>query len=149
MSRDEGRGRPVVPFARRFPDWPLFRFPELWTAWSEEDVLRVEEYRENGSIVIRADLPGIDPDKDVEIEVTDGVLRVSAERRKEEKVEEKDYVRTELRYGSFSRTLPLPAGATEQDVVATYKDGVLEIRVPIAAPEAAEAKKKKIPVSRG
>lgn len=138
----------MVPFPRRFPDWPRFRFPELWTAWSEEDVLRVEEYRENGSIVIRADLPGIDPDKDVEIEVTDGMLRVFAERRKEEKVEEKDYMRTELRYGSFSRALPLPAGATEKDVAATYKDGVLEIRVPVAAPEATEAKKK-IPVARG
>jgi HSP20 family protein len=137
----------MVPFARRFPDWPLFRFPELWTGWSEEDVLRVEEFPENGSIVIRADLPGIDPDKDVDIEVADGMLRVSAERRKEEKVEEKDYVRTELRYGSFLRTLPLPAGATEKDVVATYKDGVLEIRVPVAAPEAPEAKK--IPVARG
>jgi HSP20 family protein len=43
--------------------------------------------------------------------------------------------------------LPLPAGATEKDVVATYKDGVLEIRVPVAAPEAPEAKK--IPVARG
>jgi HSP20 family protein len=138
----------MMPLARRLPDWPLFRFPELLTAWSEEDVLRVEEYQENGSIVIRADLPGIDPDNDVEIEVTDGMLRVSAERRKEEKVEEKDYMRTELRYGSFSRALPLPAGATEKDVVATYKDGVLEIRVPVAPQEASEAKRK-IPVVRG
>lgn len=147
MSRGEGRGRALAPFARRIPEWPFIRFPEMWTGWAEEDMLRVEEYREDASLVIRADLPGIDPDKDVEIEVSDGVLRVSAERRKEEKVEEKDYVRTELRYGSFSRSLPLPAGATEQDVHATYTDGVLEIRIPVGAPQPPAAKK--IPIARG
>ncbi|HVM14476.1 MAG TPA: Hsp20/alpha crystallin family protein [Egibacteraceae bacterium] len=128
----------MEPFVRRFPDWPFLRLPGLWP---DDDVLLVEEYRENGSLVIRADLPGIDPDKDVDIEVVDGTLRVSAERRQEEKVEEKDYVRTELRYGSFARTLPLPAGASEKDVVATYKDGVLEIRIPFATPAVPEAKK--------
>jgi len=138
MLKRETRGRGMEPFVRRFPDWPFLRLPGLWP---DDDVLLVEEYRENGSLVIRADLPGIDPDKDVDIEVVDGTLRVSAERRQEEKVEEKDYVRTELRYGSFARTLPLPAGASEKDVVATYKDGVLEIRIPFATPAVPEAKK--------
>jgi HSP20 family protein len=147
MTRQESKGRSVAPVARRFPDWPFIRFPELWTSLAEEDALRIEEYREDGTLVIRADLPGIDPDKDVDIEVVDGELRVTAQRRREERIEEKDYVRTELRYGSFARTLPLPAGASEQDVAASYKDGVLEIRVPIAEPEAAQAKK--IVINRG
>lgn len=137
----------MVPFARRIPDLPFFRLPEMWADWAEEDMLKVEEYREGDAVVIRADLPGIDPDKDVTIEILDGELRVSAERRREEKIEEKDYVRTELRYGSFTRTVPLPAGASEQDVAATYKDGVLEIRVPLAEPQAPEAKK--IQIARG
>ena len=136
----------MVPFARRIPELPFIRLPEMWADWAEEDLLKVEEYRDGDAVVIRADIPGIDPDKDVEIDILDGNLRVSAERRKE-KVEEKDYVRTELRYGSFSRTVPLPAGASEQDVVATYKDGVLEIRVPVAAAQAPAAKK--IRISKG
>lgn len=137
----------MVPLARRIPDLPFIRLPELWADWAEEDMLKVEEYRDGDALVIRADLPGIDPEKDVDIDILDGTLRVSAERHKEERIEEKDYVRTELRYGSFSRTVPLPAGASEQDVAATYKDGVLEIRVPVAAAQAPAAKK--IPIARG
>lgn len=146
MARTGSWGRGMVPFARRIPDLPFMRLPEMWADWAEEDVLKVEEYRDGDALVIRADLPGIDPDKDVDIDILDGMLRVSAERRKEEKTEGKDYVRTELRYGSFSRTVPLPAGASEQDVAATYKDGVLEIRVPVASAQAPEAKK--IPIAR-
>ena len=81
-------------------------------------------------MVIRADLPGIDPDKDVELTVSDGILHIEAERREEERREEKGYVRQELRYGSLSRTLPLPEGVTGADITATYKAGVLEIRIP-------------------
>ena len=57
----------------------------------------------------------------------------------EEKTEDKGYTRQELRYGSFSRTLPLPEGASESDIKATYKDGILEIRVPVSEPPAAAA----------
>jgi HSP20 family protein len=94
--------------------------------------------------VVRAELPGIDPDEDVELTVTDGMLHIEAERREEEETEDKGYVRRELRYGSFSRSLPLPEGATEADITATYKDGILEIRVPAPQPPPA----KKIPVSK-
>ena len=73
--------------------------------------------------MVRADLPGIDPEKDVELTVSDGMLHIRAERREEEKREEKGYLRQELRYGSLSRTLPLPEGVTESDITATYKDG--------------------------
>jgi HSP20 family protein len=99
--------------------------------WREAgDLIRVEEFREDGTLVIRADLPGIDPDKDVELTVSDGMLHIGAERREEEKREEKGYLRHEVRYGSLSRSLPLPEGVTEDDITATYEAGVLEIRVP-------------------
>ena len=55
--------------------------------------------------------------------------RIEAERREEEKTEEKGYVRHEMHYGSFARTLPLPEGVSEADIKATYKDGILDIRV--------------------
>ncbi|HLN70787.1 MAG TPA: Hsp20/alpha crystallin family protein, partial [Streptosporangiaceae bacterium] len=77
-----------------------------------------------------ADLPGIDPDKDVELTVSDRMLHIEAERREEEKREEKGYVRREVRYGSLSRSLPLPEGITGADITATYEAGVLEIRIP-------------------
>jgi len=65
------------------------------------------------------------------------MLRIEAERREEEETEEKGYVRHELSYGSFTRTLPLPEGVTESDITASYKDGILEIRIPGAEPEPA------------
>ena len=87
----------------------------------------------------RADLPGIDPDKDVELSVAGGMLHIEAERHAEEKREEKGYLRREVRYGAFSRSLPLPEGVTEADITASCKDGVLEIRIP--EPKHEEAKK--------
>jgi HSP20 family protein len=86
-------------------------------------------------LVVEAELPGIDPAKDVEVTVSDGMLHIAAERREEERSDDEGVVRHELRYASFARTMPLPDGVTEADVKASYKDGVLEIRVP--APEAA------------
>lgn len=134
-------------FDRMFDEWMKglpFRWPMFGREWVAEDVIRVDEFRENGDLVIRAELPGIDPDKDVELTVSDGMLHIEAERREEEKVEERGYLRRELRCGRFSRTLPLPEGVTESDVTASYKDGILEIRVPSPAPEPA----KKIAISR-
>jgi HSP20 family protein len=150
LMRREPRGEaPDVfgRFDRMFEEWARampFRsvpFPHWW--WVE-DLIRVEEYREDGTLVIRADLPGIDPDKDVELTVSDGMLHIKAERREEEKREEKGYVRQEVRYGSLSRSLPLPEGVTEADITASYKDGVLEIRVPEPKREPA----KKIAISQ-
>jgi HSP20 family protein len=136
LSRREPREEAADVFSRldrMFEEWARmmpFRavpFPHWWEA---ADLIRVEEYREDGTLVIHADLPGIDPDKDVELTVSNGMLHIEAERREEEKKEEKGYVRRELRYGSLTRSLPLPAGVAEADITATYKAGVLEIRVP-------------------
>jgi HSP20 family protein len=132
-------------FDRMFEEWARmlpFRpvaFPFLWGA-----VIHVEEYREDGTLVVRADLPGIDPDKDVELTIAGGMLHIEAERREEEKQEGKGYLRREVRHGSFSRSLPLPEGVTEADIAATYKDGVLEIRIPEPTREPA----KKIAISK-
>ena len=109
-----------------------------------DDLIRVEEFREDGTLVIRADLPGIDPDKDVAVTVSDGMLHIEAERREEEKREEKGYLRQEVRYGPLARSLPLPEGVTQDDITATYQDGVLQIRIPEPKTELA----KKIAISK-
>lgn len=150
LARRESHGEAADIFGRfdrMFEEWARmmpFR-PTAFQRWREvEELIRVEEFREDGTLVIRADLPGIDPDKDVELTVTDGILHIEAERREEEKHEEKGYVRQELRYGSLSRSLPLPEGVTEADITATYKAGVLEIRIPEPKREPA----KKIAISK-
>jgi len=136
LSKREPAGEATGVFSRfdrMFDEWARmmsFRpvpFPHWWEAG---DLIHVEEYREDGTLVIRADLPGIDPDKDVELTVSDRMLHIEAERREEEKREEKGYVRREVRYGSLSRSLPLPEGVTGADITATYQAGVLEIRIP-------------------
>ncbi len=133
-------------FDRMFDEWArMMPLRAAFGRWPEEEgLLRVEEYREDGTLVVRADLPGIDPEKDVELTVSDGMLRIQAERREEEKKEDKGYLRRELRYGSLSRTLPLPEGVTESDIKATYKAGILEVRIP----EPRQESPKKIPITR-
>ena len=126
--------------SRRWPDWPA-----LMSEAAERAEMKVEEYRDNGELVIRAEMAGIDPDRDVEITTTDHTLRISAERRQESTTKDKQGYRSEFSYGSFTRTLALPAGATRDDVKATYSDGILEIRVPI---DDREAGAKKIPITR-
>jgi HSP20 family protein len=145
---------------KRTPDSPWNRLDRLFDEWMRmqpmrrllgaetpgEEIIRVDEYRDDDVQVIRAELPGIDPDKDVELTVAGGMLRINAERRTEEQTEEKGVIRREMRYGSFTRSLPLAEGATDEDIDASYKNGVLEIRVPVAQP-VARPEPKMIPVS--
>jgi HSP20 family protein len=137
MISRRGKGADVTPFSRMdrlFDEWfralPMRRpFGMDWP--SGEELIRVDEYRDGDTQVIKADLPGIDPAKDVEITAADGMLRIKAERRIEQDREDKGYTRHEIRYGSMTRTLPLPEGVTESGITASYKDGMLEIRIPM------------------
>ena len=101
----------------------------------------VDVVRDDGNLVIRADVPGIKPEE-VKVEVEDDILTVSGqhEERKEEK--DKDYLRRERRYGSFSRSMALPAGVDPKRIKATTHDGVVEVTIPLPK----EPEKKKIEV---
>ncbi len=101
--------------------------------------IRVEEFQEGERRIIRADLPGVDPDADIAVTVDDGLLRLHGQRR----AEEHDKYRTEIRYGSFERVLTLPAGAKPEDITAEYADGVLTVSMPAAT----RAAPQKIPVT--
>lgn len=129
---------------------PMFAWPD-WLAeqletFTETGYIPVEEFRDDDTYVIRAELPGVDPDRDIEITVQDAVLHVRAERREEDTTEQPQYVRKEIRYGSFVRNIPLPAGCSEDAVTAEYGDGILTVRLPIAEEKAAATK---ISVTRG
>lgn len=115
-----------------------------WTAGLTSGI-RVEELSEEGVHVIRAELPGVDPEKDVEISVHDGLLHLSCQRSEKQEDRDNGPFRSEFRYGRFERAVPLPAGATIEDVAATYKDGVLEVRLPLKAATQAASK---VPVQR-
>jgi HSP20 family protein len=88
----------------------------------------VDVWETEGELVYAFDLPGIPEDK-ISVEFDDGSLTVSGEREREEEVKEDRFYRYERRFGSFTRTVGLPQGATEDDVKADYRDGVLKVTV--------------------
>ena len=96
-------------------------------------LIRLEDEIEDGHYVVRAEMPGIDPAKDVDITVHDGQLTIKAERS--EKKESKG--RSEFSYGSFTRTVSLPAGADEDDIKASYDKGILTVSVAVPKGEPA------------
>jgi HSP20 family protein len=131
-----------------WPTWfgrPLVDFPTLWTDMMDDTTLKLEEFEDEGTHVVRAEMPGIDPEKDVDITIGDGRLHIHAERRAEKTTDDKSGYKSEFQYGSFERTMRMPPGATESDVTASYKDGILEVRVPI---DTTEAQSKRVPVVR-
>jgi HSP20 family protein len=100
-------------------------------------LMRLEDEMSGGRYEVRAEIPGVDPAKDVDITVRDGLLTIKAERS--EKKESNG--RSEFSYGSFVRTVSLPAGANEDDITASYDKGILTVSVGVTE-EAATAEKK-------
>jgi HSP20 family protein len=99
-------------------------WPEMARIASNVDV-----FEEGDKIVVKAEVPGI-PKEDIEVTFKDNVLTISGEKKKEEKVEDKNYYQMERSYGSFSRSVYLPSEVKSDEASATFKDGVLEIRIP-------------------
>ena len=135
------------PFGLEFPTWMTRLFDErpFLDVSVDKTPLRIEEFVDDGTLVVRAELPDVDVDKDVDISVHDGLLHIKAQRSEKSETKEKSFYRSEFRYGAFERTLPLPPGATLDDVKATYETGVLEIRIPTSGPE---PRTHKVPVQR-
>jgi len=99
-------------------------------------------------VVIRVELPGIDPEKDVDISLEGNMLRVSGQRKAERKEEKEGYFFREMRYGSFERSLALPENITEEAITAEYRDGVLEVKIAGAAKELERPQVKRIEVRK-
>lgn len=108
---------------------PFFRFPYVQeearsSAWNPP----VDVLEENGKILVKVEVPGID-EKDLRVTFEDGLLTVSGERQFERK-DDRNYHRIERTYGSFTRTFTLPRSADSAQIKADYKNGVLEIEIP-------------------
>ena len=98
----------------------------------------LDAWETDDELVFAFDLPGI-PEEKISIEFDEGSLTVAAERERAEEVSKDHFYRVERRYGSFTRTIGLPQGVSEQDIQAAYKDGVLEVHV--AKPKAPEPRR--------
>ena len=92
------------------------------------NLLRVEDEMKDGLYEVRAELPGVDPTEDIEVTVRDGQLTIKTERTQTSE----SNGHSEFSYGSFVRTVPLPAGADEDDINATYDRGILTVSVPLS-----------------
>jgi len=121
-------------FDRLFDEW-LDGHERAWTP-------PIDVVREDDHLVVHADLPGIKPEE-VKIEVDDDILTVSGEHRESEEQKEKNYVRRERRYGSFSRSMALPPGVDAKKIEAKTHDGVVEVTIPLPK----EAKKEPVKIT--
>jgi HSP20 family protein len=128
----------LIPRPMMLPE--LFRIIE--GGWPfDHHAVRIEDYRDDGTYVLRAELPGMDPEKDIKITMEGNELSITAERT----VDKHDKTHSEFFYGSFARTVRLPAGADADKVSATYDAGILEVTVPVK--ELAETRKVPVEVT--
>jgi|SRR5436305_11454598 len=104
----------------------------------------LDVWETENEIVYAFDLPGI-PEEKISVEFEDGALTVSADREREQEVSDEHFYRYERRFGTFSRTIGLPQGISDDDISADYSNGVLELHVP--KPE--QSKPRRIEVGKG
>lgn len=107
-------------------DWSDAPWTTMMSLWPGQN-FKIEDFDSEGRYVVRAELPGLDPDKDIDVVVQDGVLSIRAERHEEKK----DGGRSEFRYGTLTRSVTLPVGAEADKVTASYDKGILEVSVPV------------------
>ncbi len=106
----------------------------------------VDCYTKDNKFVVHADLPGVDA-KDVDVSITGNMLTIKGERKTEEKAKKGDYIFHESSYGSFERSMTLPEGVDLKKVHASYKNGVLELTMPVKS--AALPRKIKVELTEG
>jgi HSP20 family protein len=133
-----------------FDDWQSFRWPSFRTfttpgpaAWSP----KIDVFARDNHLVTRVDLPGMKKE-DVTVEMTEGFLTLSGERKRETEEKKENFYRTEREYGSFYRAVPLPKDVKLEDVKATFANGVLEVSVPMPAKPETKAQKVTIEESK-
>jgi HSP20 family protein len=112
-------------------------FGDLTDGRDREWMPAVDLLRDDGHLVVRAEVPGIKPEE-IDIKVDAGMLTISGKHEETSEEKDKQYVRRERRIGAFSRTMALPEGVDPKTIEATTSDGVLEIKVPLPKETATE-----------
>jgi HSP20 family protein len=122
---------------RRFAEQMDRAFTGNWGsdfAWDSPGMFApaIDVSERDGKLIVHADLPGLQKE-DLKVEATDDSLIIQGERRQEYEEQDRGYRRSERKYGTFYRSIPLPEGAQTEQARAEFKDGVLEVSVPIPA----------------
>ena len=112
--------------------WETLTGRSPFTSFARVQQPAVDVYEKDGQLHIRADVPGMKPE-DITIEVGEEGLLLSGEKKEEREVQEQNYYRSERSYGKFSRRIPLPRTADTERASAHFKDGVLEIDMPVTS----------------
>jgi HSP20 family protein len=112
--------------------------------WKKDFSPKIDLVEKDKEYIIKADIPGMEQ-KDINVELNDGVLSINGEKKEEFKKDEKGVKRVERHYGSFSRSVRLPDNIDTENIAADYKNGVLTVSV--QKTEAAEPKKISVKVS--
>ena len=102
-----------------------------WIAPASVATLAIDVYETKDDVVVKAALPGIKPEE-LDVTITGNTLSISGESKEENEVKDKNYIRQERRYGSFSRTVTLPNGLKGDKVDATFENGMLTLKIPKA-----------------
>lgn len=131
------------PFAILDAFWPSSRWPSFELAEPRAWSPTIDVFQKDNRLVTKVDLPGLKKE-DVKVEVADGRLVISGERRREVEEKKDNVYRSEREYGSFCRAVPLPEGVTLEEVKATFANGVLEVSVPLPARPEARVRKVEI-----
>lgn len=128
---------------RLFDDFEGFRVPGFFnreffpfrTEFKDFDWMpQIEVLQTNGDLMVKAELPGLTRD-DVKVELTDEALTISGERKEEKEEKREGFYRSERNYGRFYRQIPLPEGVKTDKANATFRNGVLEVTVPVTKSE--------------
>lgn len=124
-------------------------FDRYWPAEAGERSVRLstDMHREGDKLLITVELPGIDPEKDLEVSVEGDVLTITGQKTGEREVKEEDRYLHERRYGRFERAVMLPDGVDPDAVKASYDQGILTIEIPI--PEVQASATRTIPIRAG
>ncbi|HZP25688.1 MAG TPA: Hsp20/alpha crystallin family protein [Dehalococcoidia bacterium] len=132
----EKRGRDLPQTGEDFERfWDFVGMP--WRPFRmlrREPIPMTDVYEKDGQLHIRAELPGM-TEKDIEITVSGDMLTISGEKKAEREVKEEDYYRTERRYGRFMRKVAIPGGADPAQATAQFRNGVLEVDIPMGTVE--------------
>jgi HSP20 family protein len=116
----------------RFLSWPSAQGEPMMTTTGFSPAIECFIDKEGKKFYCQVMLPGVDP-KDVNLQVQGNTLTISGERSETRETKEADYLRREITYGSFQRSVPLPEGVDKDKLNAEYRNGILEVTAPIAA----------------
>jgi HSP20 family protein len=123
MTAEASRKHPIFP---PFTEWfDAFALLGGWDGKGPLPGIRVEEVMEDDAFVVHAELPGLDPARDIDVKVEHGVLTIHAERHPDRR----EAQRSEFRYGAVARAIRLPIGSRDDDITAAYANGMLTVRV--------------------